>query len=239
MIVYFCSSGKKIFWPHYEAAAPGGIPVLKAVLPPQYSSRRLERLGGRLYRKGIRRFLAADPALPVGPLDPVSPLPLYRAKGGELALELVSFLPVRERRVALRGETAGPEAWRIAEELCPRVGELLLDFDRGEESLGRRLREKFGAVTVPLGRGHEPQAAVELSPRPDPLPRTLRLWGESDLLGLTLLPEEPLPSGFPQLPLLELLWETGRVELDRIRVVRRRIGLDRREENTYNNRTVL
>ena len=220
MVAYMYRSGEKLFWPRYEAAAPGGLPVLKVALPSKYSPRRLARLGERLRRRGIRRFLSADPTLTVGALEPVSPLPLYRAKGGELALELVSSFPIRERRVVLRGETAGAEAWRIAEELCPRVGTLLLDLDRGTEELEGRLRERFGAAVVPLGKGGEPQAAVELSPRPDPLPRTLRLWGEPELLGLTLLPEEPLPPGFPPLPLLELFWETGRVELGRIRVVR-------------------
>lgn len=194
------------------------LPILEVSLPSKYSSRRLERMGGRLYRKGLRRFLTGEPTLNVGPLAPVDPLPLCRAKGGALALALLSDLPLRQRRVALRGEAASPEAWRIAEELCPRVGTLLLDFDRGEETLAGWLREKFGAAALRLGQGPAPQAAVELAPRPVPIPRTLRLWGKPDLLGLALLPEEPLPPGLPALPFLELLWETGRVEPDRIRV---------------------
>lgn len=219
MIAYFCREGEWRFSPRYEAEAPWGLPILRVGLPSRYSSlHRLERVGRRLYRRGVRRFLAEDPSLTAGPLAPISPLPLCRAMGGPLALELLSGLPLRDRRVALRGETAGPEAWRIAEALCPRVGLLLLDFDRGEETLACRLREEFGAAVLSLGQDRAPQMAVELAPRPAPLPRTLKLWGEPDLLGLALLPEGPLPPGFPELPFLELLWETGRVELDRIRV---------------------
>lgn len=218
MVAYFYRSGEKTLRPRYKVTYPMALPVLEVSLPPKYSPRRLERMGGRLYRKGLRRFLAGEPTLSVGPLAPVDPLPLCRAKGGALALALLSGLPPRQRRVALRGEAAGAEAWRVAEELCPQVGTLLLDFDRGEEALADWLREKFGAAVLRLGQGPAPQAAVELDPRPAPMPRTLRLWGTPDLLGLALLPEEPLPSGFPALPFLELLWETGRVEPDRIRV---------------------
>lgn len=228
MVAYFYRSEEQIFWPRYEAAAPMGLPILKVALPRNYSPRRLKRTAGRLYRRGLRRFLPGDPRLDPAPLVPVSPLPLLRAKGAELALALLSGLPPRERRIALRGGAAGPEAWAIAEDLCPRVGALLLDFDRGEEALAHHLRQRFGAASLHLGQGQGPQAAVELDFRPASVPQTLRLWGEPDLLGLTLSPGEPLP-------LLELLWETGRVELKDLLVN----GLDRRAENTYNNRTVL
>lgn len=211
MVAYVYQSEEKIFWPRYEAAAPMGLPVLRVVLPPGCSARRLKRTAARLYRYGIRRFLTDGSVWDMSPLVPVSPLPLLRAKGGELALALLSGLPLRERRVALRGEAAQGEAWAIAETLCPQVGALLLDFDKGEEALARRLRERFGAAPFHLGQGPAPQAAVELAPRPFPLPRTLRLWGEPELLGLTISPGESLP-------FLELLWETGRVELKDLRV---------------------
>lgn len=211
MVAYVYQSEEKIFWPRYEAAAPMGLPVLRVALPPGCSARRLKRTAARLYRYGIRRFLTDGSVWDMSPLVPVSPLPLLRAKGGELALALLSGLPLRERYVALRGEAARGEAWAIAETLCPQVGALLLDFDKGEEALARRLRERFGAAPLHLGQGPAPQAAVELAPRPAPLPRTLRLWGEPELLGLAISPGESLP-------FLELLWETGRVELKELRV---------------------
>jgi len=221
MVAFFYPSEERIFRPRCEPAAPLGLPVLKVTLPRSYSSRRLERLAGRLYRKGLRRCLTDDPDLVRGPLVPISPLPLLRAKGAGFALALLPGTPLRQRRVALRGEAAGPGAWRLAGELCPRVGALLLDFDRGEESLARHLRERFGAPPLHLGHGPAPQVSVELAPRPGPVAyHTLRLWGEPELLGLTLWTEEPLPPELPRLPFLELLWETGRVDPAGIRVVR-------------------
>ena len=181
-----------------------GLPILKVALPQRYSPRRQRKMAAGLYRKGLRRFLPGGPGLALEPLVPVSPLPLLRAKGADFALALLAGSPPWERRVALRGETAGPEAWRLAETLCPQVGALLLDFDRGEEALARRLRQRFGAAPLHLGQGPVPQAAVELEPRPFSLPRTLRFWGEPDLLGLRFSREESLP-------FLELLWETGRI----------------------------
>lgn len=220
VIAYFCRGEGARFRPRCEVLYPGGLPLLRVALPERYPARGVERTARRLYRQGVRRFLTSDPALEAAPLVPVSPLPLCRAKAGALALALLEGWPPRQRRVALRGEGAGAEAWRIAQELCPRVGALYLDFDRGEEALQRRLRERFGAAPLHLGQGPEPQVWVELDPRPAGGGKTLRLWGEPDLQGLALLPEEPLPPGLPALPFLELLWETGRVELDRVRVVR-------------------
>ena len=57
MVAYVYQSEEKIFWPRYEAAAPMGLPVLRVVLPPGCSARRLKRTAARLYRYGIRRFL--------------------------------------------------------------------------------------------------------------------------------------------------------------------------------------
>ena len=211
MVAFFEQSGERMLRPRYEAAAPMGLPVLKVVLPRNCSPRRLRRTAEGLYRRGLRRYLPGGPSLDPFPLVPVSPLPLLRAKGAELTLALFAGTPLRSRRAAIRGEAAGGEAWAIAEALCPQVGTLLLDFDRGEEALERHLRQRFGAACLHLGQGGPPQAAVELSPRPGPLPRTLRLWGEPELQGLTLSPGESLP-------LLELLWETGRVKLEQVRV---------------------
>lgn len=220
MIAYFYREEGRRLFPRYEESAPWGLPVFGVGLPESCSSRRLQALSRRLYRKGIRRFLAGEGIAPPPPLLPIDPLPLCRAMGGGLALSLLSHLPLRERRVALRGEEAGAEAWSIAEELCPKVGTLFLDFKEGEEVLSHRLRAQYGAATLPLGRGQPPQLAVELSPcAPEDFP-ALRLWGKPELLGLTLRVAEPIPPEIPALPFLELLWETGRISLEEISPVR-------------------
>lgn len=217
MVAHFYRGEERGLWPQKQVRVYQGLSLLSVAVPSGYSPRSLERCGRRLFRQGVRRALAEPPGLVPAALEPVSPLPLCRAMGAELVLALLSGVPLRERRVALRGEAAGPEAWHLAELLCPRVGALLLDFDRGEEPLSRRLRERFGAAPLHLGQGQPPQAAVELEPRPFALPRSLRLWGEPELLGLTLRPEEELPPELPGLPFLELLWETGRIEPGKIR----------------------
>lgn len=221
MIGYFYYSEEKIFFPRYEIDYPMGLPLLKVAIPPQYSPRRLQRTANRLYRKGLRRYLTGEPALRPEPLTPVSPLPLCRAKGAELALTLLPGVPLGSRRVALRGKEADPAAWALAEALCPKVSGLLLDFDRGEEALGRHLRARYGAAPLHLGQGPPPQASVELDPRPSPSVRPLRLWGEPELQGLMLTAQAVPPAGVPELPFLELLWETGRITAEEIAVCRR------------------
>lgn len=219
MVAYFYRNEMHSFWPKYHVLSPNGLPVLGVALPPKFSSRRLEGLSRRLYRKGLRRFLTGVPATVPPPLIPVDPLPLCRRMGARLALELLSCLSPRERCVALRGEQAGPEAWAMAEELCPQVGALLLEFERGEEVLARHLRSRYGAAPLHLGQGPDPRLAVEMSPCPPGKFQTLRLWGRPELQGLTLCPEWPLPPELPRLPFLELLWETGRIRPEELQVV--------------------
>lgn len=212
MVAYFYRDGERRFFPRCEVSAPWGLPVLKVGLPARLSPRRRERLARRLYGRGLRRYLAGEGLEDFSPLTPVDPLPLCRAKGAELALALLAGVELRQRRLALRGQRADGLAWTLAEALCPQVGGLLLDFDRGEEELSRRIRDRYGAACLHLGQGQPPLAAVELAPRPDPLPRTLTLWGKPELQGLTMsLGDRALPPELPALPFLELLWETGRI----------------------------
>lgn len=212
-------------WPRLTAAGPLGFPLLKAALPPGRPERRLRQGARALRRRGVSRVLAApglaDAELLEGwGLRLVEPLALYRAMGGQMALFLLEDMPLRKRRVALRGEEADVWAWTLAQTLCPQVGTLFLDFDRGEEELGARLRARYGAAPIHLERGPEPQVTLELSPRPTAQGKTLRLWGEPELEGLTVtLPGAALPQGLPELPFLELLWETGRVKVGELAVI--------------------
>ncbi len=207
--------------PRVKVVAVETLPLLAAEVPPGKLERRMAQVGRALGRRGVRRVLVS-PEL-AGPegisgleaygLQEVDPLPLCRAKGGELALACLEGVPCRERRVVLRGERADGTAWTLAEKLCPHVGLLLLDFQQGEEALSRHLRALYGAPVLRPEQAPPPQAAVELSPcRALPV-RTLRLWGKPELAGLTLTGGEGAHPEIPRLPFLQLLWETGRVEL--------------------------
>ena len=133
-----------------EPVTVHGLHLLGVGLPPGGSIRGLDRGAKVLQKKGCARVLAAPELRCIGLTDIlrarglslVDPLPLCRAKAPELALALVEKLPLRRRCVALRGENAG-DAWAAAAALCPQVGNLLLDFERGEEGLARRLREVY------------------------------------------------------------------------------------------------
>lgn len=202
--------------PRIEPVRVHSLPLLGAGLPPGGGLRGLDRGAKALRKRGCVRALTA-PGLDCTELPeilchnglaPIDPLPLCRAKAPQLALALVEQLPLRRRCVALRGEDARA-AWPMAAALCPQVGMLLLDFDRGEEELARRLREVFGAAALSLRQGPRPQASVELAPRREPAGEPLRLWGTPDLAGRRLI-----GAGTEDLPLLELLWETGRLGLE-------------------------
>lgn len=222
MVAYLFCGDSRLRCPQPQRKLWLGAPVLWTQLPRDPSPHRLGRVGRRIRRLGARRaILSAE--LPgettrwLG-LPGVDPLPLCRAKGAELALRLLDTVPPRLRRVALVGEDAR-EGVPLALALCPRVGTLMLDFDRGEEELQQALWVRYGAVCLSPDQAPAPQVTVELSRRENSRGRVLRLWGDPDLGGLALALDRPLPPGAPALPVLELLWETGRVELEQIRII--------------------
>lgn len=204
--------------PRVEPVKLHGLTLLGAGLPPGELSRQLDRGAKALRKKGCARALTAPELdcselpdiLRRNGLTPIDPLPLCRTKAPELALTLVERLPLRRRCVALRGGDAHT-AWPAAAALCPQVGVLLLDFDRGEEELSRRLREVYGAAALHLRQGSLPQVSVEFAPRGEAAGAPLRLWGTPELAGCRLTAGE-----VDDLSLLELLWETGRLRLEDI-----------------------
>lgn len=226
MVGWLCPITEKHWFPVLESVRPLGQPLLRAALPPGKPLRRLKQGAKALVRRDLRRVLLA-PGLE-GPetagllgrygLTSLDPLPLCRVKGGDFALFLLKNIPIWERRVVLRGEVAGPEAWPLADALCPQVGQLFLDFGKGEEELARYLRSVYGAVALHLGQGLPPQVSVEFDPMPPLDIPALRLWGRPELCGLTLRPPEELPPDLPALPFLTLLWETGRIKPEELAV---------------------
>lgn len=226
MVGWLCPTDRWAWRPKLEQVTVLDQPLLRAALPTGKTARRLRQGARALERQGVRRVLLS-PGLE-GPgtveilerygLQGLDPLPLCRAQGARLALFLLRDLPAPRRCVALRGEQAGPSARMLALRLCPQVGALLLDFDRGEEELAQELRARYGAAPLHLGQGPRAQVSLELSPRAPLEAPTLRLWGEPDLAGLTLRPPERLPAGLPEGPFLSLLWETGRAGLEDMEV---------------------
>lgn len=222
MVGYLYPTQERKFRIRPEPVVVRTLLLLGVALPAGEITRRLDRGARALSRQGCSRVLTAPEldcrSLPEilnrWGLAPVDPLPLCRAKADELVMALVEELPFRRRCVALRGENASL-AWPAASALCPQVGTLLLDFHRGEEELSRRLRSTYGAATLNLRLGPPPQVSVEYSPCQETAGRPLRLWGRPGLAGLKLT-----AGGGESLPLLTLLWETGRLGLGSIRVER-------------------
>lgn len=235
MVGWLRQTGERHFRPPLAPVQVWGYPLFEVSLPPGDLSRRLKQGAKALKRRGIRRVLTApglfgrEELAAVG-LAPVDPLPLCLAKARDMTLFLLKEIPLRQRRVAIRGDRAAGPAWNLAHLLCLETGALLLDFDRGEEELADSLRLRYGAAPQPLGQD-VPQVTLELAPRPSPMGRTLKLWGEPDLAGLRLCPPETVPPDMEELSFLTLLWEAGRVKREEIPVV---FALDRPEENPYN-----
>lgn len=233
MVGYLYPEEKKRLFVRPQPLTLCDLSLAAAGVPP--GERGLRQAGRALARLGVRRCLAppgfpAWEGLSAWGLAPVDVLPLCRALAPDMVLFLLDDLPIRHRRVALRGSD-GRQGWSLAHLLCPRVGALLLDFDRGEEELGASLRREFGAAPRSLGQGGQAQVSVEFSPRPFGEGRVLKLWGEPDLAGLELSVGWPLPQEADALELLTLLWEMGRLKREKIQVA---FALDRQEENSYN-----
>lgn len=202
-----------------------GVPV-----PEGMGGKRLERRVDRgaraLRRAGARRVLtAADcPArgrLSAWGLSPVDPVPFCQALAAPLALAALARLgrsPLRAA-VALRGDRVSRPLLRAAQALCPRVRYLLVDVPDGGEDLADWLRADFGAAILRPGS----PADVVLCFAPGGCPEGcsgLCLHGpRPDLAGLRpVLHGLSLPPGLDPLPALALLWETGRLELEKIQI---------------------
>ena len=115
--------------------------------------------------------------------------------------------------VALRGSRAERDLVRAAEELCPRVRDLCLSVQTGGGELERYLHRQYGVALRPDWAGV--QAAIRFDPRAEEAGQAvLSLFGpEADLAGLAVsVPGLERQKEGQWLPLLEILWETGRLE---------------------------
>lgn len=223
MVGWLHWSGERGFFPRLTREYPLGLSMLSAALPEGRPERRLSQGAKALRRSGVRRVVAAPgleqrETLEAWGLTTVNSLPLCRAMGDRLALAMLQDIPLRERRVALRGDKVDLTAMNLALSLCPHTGLLLLDFDRGSEALCDCIHRRYGAAPLLLEKASPPQAVIELSPREDSLPGTLKLWGEPDLGRLELWADLPSLPGLPYMAALTLLWEAGRLPLSALTV---------------------
>lgn len=228
MVGWLRWSGERGFFPKLSKDRPLGLSLLTAALPDGKIHHRLTQGAAALRRRGVKRVILSPDLggrrtlLDLG-LQPVDPMPLCRALGAQLALARLEGTPLRERRVALRGEKADPVALTLAQTLCPQTGALLLDFDRGSDRLADHLRRRYGAAPLDLVNAPPPQVTLELAPRRDTLPDTIKLWGEPELGELEVWCELPIPGELPRLEVMTLLWEAGRLPLSAFHI--RRVGL--------------
>ena len=190
--------------------------------PEGLSERRLER---RL-RRAERELCAAHVGrvvlrggFPYGDrlerLRPVDPLPLWRETADLLALGLLDVRGVAYRRgtVALSAPRMCAELERAARRLCPLVRGLLIDVPGGED-YARYLQAKFGLPVTPPAAGAE--VTVAFGPGGGRWGRSLELYGQADLGGLTVTAEGLELAEDCRDQVLALLWEQGEVKREQL-----------------------
>ncbi len=189
--------------------------------------RRVRRGAEELVRAGVRRVLTAAEfsdwsELKGAGLRPVETETFCQMLAAPLALAALGVLgrPPERAAVLLRGASVGPALIRAAEQLCPRVRDLAVDAGAEGEELAAWLRAEFGAAVRPP---ETTGADVVLCFGPgEPAGRIVfRLYGpKPDLAGFFPAPQGlNLPGGLDRLPLLALLWETGRISKEGLKIL--------------------
>lgn len=150
-------------------------------------------------------------------LRPVDPLPLWRETADLLALGLLDArgVPYRRGTVALSAPRLCVELEGAAERLCPLVRGLLIDAPGGED-YARYLQAKFGLPVTPPAAGAEVTAAF--GPGGGRWGRSLELYGQADLGGLTVTAEGLELAEDCRDQVLALLWERGEVKREQLTV---------------------
>ena len=246
MVGWFAFSGVRRF--SLERTAVQGFPLLRLEAPAPRRADRADRRAAKgaalLARAGCRRVLAApgfahwDRLAETG-LRPVDPGPLCQALAVPLILAALERQGIAPRRasVALWGDRVSRPFFEAACALCPQVRTLTITAPGGGEDLRRFLREEYGAAALEAGAGLPAHAAAAFAPAP--AAGALRLYGpEPDLGGLALRPAEwTPPEGVELLPLLALLWESGRLSAQGIEIFPTEIRgnpLDSGGQSSYN-----
>lgn len=180
--------------------------------------RRIRKMEHTFRREEVSRVILPDdfPCRDrLALVRPVNPILLYRGVADLLTLELLrrKGIPPGGARAALAGPRLCPELCGAAERLCADVRELRIDVPGEEgEDFARYLQYEFGVPVVPRTAAADAVIAFgETGEAAD-----LCLWGEP---GIRLSVEGmKLPENVEQ-PVLELLWEQGRVKREKFRVI--------------------
>ena len=199
--------------------------VRRTVYAPEgLSERRLDRRLRRAERElagaGVGRVVLRA-GFPYGDrlrlLRPVDPLPFWRDTADLLALTALDAegVPYRRGRVALSAPRLCVELERAAERLCPLVRGLLIDAPGGED-YARYLQAKYGLPVTPPAAGAE--VTVAFGPAGGRWGRSLELYGQVKLGGLTVLAEGVELPGDCWDQVLALLWERGEVKREHLTV---------------------
>lgn len=221
--------GHLILTPHGqgkpEAAGLYGLPVLRSEVDRSgfWGERRLRRAGRALRQRGVVRVLTPECLLPLLKdlgLRLVDPEPFIRAQSVPLALTALERRGLAPDRtaVALRGQRADRDMFRTAENLCPKVRNLIIDAPQGGRELAQWLRQEYGVPVLPE---HERgQAALVFQAGcPQREEVSLELFGSQPrLAGLTLTVPRLEEGDREDLSLLAALWEGGRLRPEDIKI---------------------
>lgn len=223
MIGQLIWTGERRFRTRFRVESICGIPILRAELPglpdDPGAPRRKERALRRMEQEGCRRLMEpSDQAQ----LPPVSTRSLWQSVAAPLTLSF--FLKHGQRperaRVALESDRVTRPLFSACCQLIPAVRSISLSPCLGDEELAWWLERQYG-VPVTSGGG---DVTVCFTPGPGPAGACLPLGEEVPFLPDFTLDWNAgtLPENYPKLPLLSVLWETGRIRPEDLRVVERR-----------------
>ena len=180
--------------------------------------RQLRNLEQKLLRASVRRIILPDDFLygnMLKQLRPVDPIQLYRGRADQLVLKALEWKQVHpeEATVALAGPQLCPEICAAANLLCRSVRRLRIDVPGVKgEAFARSLRREFGIGLLPSSARVDVSAAFG----PSCEEVDIRLYGNC---GIRLRAADVnLPEEIEQ-PVLQLLWEQGRIRREDLQVI--------------------
>lgn len=203
-----------------------GMPVWRLGWDPDslFARQRALRGGRRLVKLGVRRVLLPEEFPFVERLEPMGLVPieasgLYAVLAGPLALAALTGRGEEPCRagVTLCAPRADAFLARAARFLCPRVKRLSLCVQQGGERLCAQLYRQYGAA---VEQGGDRQGLwVCFDGTDDPEALDVRR-PQLRMPGLVLsVPGLELPPDWPADCVLTALWQSGRINPERIEVV--------------------